>query len=272
MSYNPTTAAEKTGISDMPFDDYNKRAFYEISAERNVERANSTKPAGNFMYDGNAWIPQEYEGFAVVSMLNENQGNEALAARLTGIQKELQYNLSPQNAFYLLPAESFHQTVANTLSADRFKNNILHAGLEGAYPSMVHDAFENIPAPAYAAPIQMKMAGLSIFGTAIGILGVFENEDDYSRIVNFRSAFYNDAQLARLDIKMTRPFIGHITLAYIEQTLNKNQKDHLAAVINEINETLKYEENYFMISNTGLKRYHHLAEFIKQANYPAHQL
>ena len=271
MSYK-LTMTETTGISDMPFSDYNARAFYEVSAERNKQRALTAKPAGNFTCNGDKWQPEEYQGFAVVSMLSTNEGNEPLAARLMEIQNELRYNLSPKCGFYMLPAESFHQTVANTLSADRFKANILNAGLEGAYPSMVHDAFENIHVAENAAPIRMKMIGLSIFGTAIGILGVFEDADDYNRIVNFRAGFYGDDQLSQLDVKMTRPFIGHITLAYVEQTLNKNQKDHLARVINELNETLEYEENYFYISNTGLRRYHHLAEFIKQPNYPVHQL
>ena len=270
MNYKLTTTEE--GISDMSFEDYNKRALYEISAERNRERAFNARSAGNFLYNGNTWLPQEYEGFAVVSMLNDNSDNEALAARLTGIQKELQYNLQPTYAFYQLPAESFHQTVANTLSADRFKNNILNAGLEQDFPELVNNAFDNIPAVDEAGPLRMKMAGLSIFGTAIGVLGIIENEEDYKRIINFRSGFYGNKQLMNLDVKMTRPFIGHITLAYVEHPLNKNQKDHLATVINEINESLNQEDNYFNISKTGLRRYHHLAEFIKQDNYPTYLL
>ena len=266
------TITETARVSDLPFDEYNKRQLSEILAERIWERAHDAKPAGNFFYDGRNWLPQEYEGFAVVSMLNENEENESLVDRLTKIQTELQYNLSPPFGFYRLPAESFHQTMANTLSTDRFKKNIAEAGLEDAYPSIVANAFENIPGPDSMEPIRMRMAGLSIFGTAIGIIGVFENKDDYNRIVSFRSGFYNDEQLAQLDVKMTRPFIGHITLMYIEQNLTKNQKDHLADVINELNETLAEEENYFYISGTDLRRYHHLAEFIKQDNYPIHSL
>jgi len=266
------TITEAVRISDLSFDEYNKRQLSEISAERNWERAHNTKPAGNFFYDGHNWLPQEYQGFAVVSMLNENEENESLVARLTEIQTELQYNLSPRFGFYQLPPESFHQTIANTLSTDRFKKNISDAGLEDEYPSMVANAFENIPGSDSVVPIRMRMAGLSIFGTAIGILGVFENKDDYNRIISFRSDFYNDEQLAQLDVKMTRPFIGHITLIYIEQNLTKNQKDHLADVVNELNETLAEEENYFYISVTGLRKYHHLAEFIKQDSYPVHSL
>jgi hypothetical protein len=214
----------------------------------------------------------EYEGFAVVSMLNENGGNEPLAARLKEVQNELRYNLQPRYAFYQLPADSFHQTVANTLSADRFKKNILDAGLEAEYPAFVLNAFEQIPPSPVELPIDMKMIGLSIFGTAIGMLGIFEREEDYNRILNFRSGFYADPKLSQLDVRMTRPFIGHITLAYIEHALNKNQKNHLAGVINELNATLAGEDNYFRIAQTGLRRYHHLAEFIKQDNYPVYSL
>jgi len=267
MSYKQATAS----TMDLAFDEYNKRQVYEISAERNNERALDARPAGNFIYKNDGWQPLEYEGFAVVSMLDENPGNEPLTARLTAIQKELSLNLSPRAAFYQLPPQSFHQTVANTLSADRFKQHILYAGLEQTYPSMVGKALNAIPSTEGEALIRMKMAGLSIFGTAIGILGIFEDEEDYNQIVNFRSAFYADEQLAKLDVKMTAPFIGHITLTYIEQNLNKNQKEHLAGVISEINESLAVEENYFNIAITGLRRYHHLANFMKKDNYPVHQ-
>jgi len=251
MNANLTTT-ENPVISDMSFADYNKRQLYEVSADRNKERAFNVKPAGNFLYTGATWVPQQYEGFAIVSMLNDNNENEALAARLTEIQTELQYNLSPAYAFYQLPSESFHQTVANTLSADRFKKNIIDAGLEAVYPSIVGGAFENIPEHDNQGPLMMKMAGLSVFGTAIGLLGVLENEDDYSRITRFRSGFYGDP-------KLTHP-------------LNKNQKEHLASVVTEINEALSREENYFNIAKTGLRRYQHLAEFINQDNYPTYLL
>lgn len=272
MSYKLSTLEMTTSISDLSFDDYNKRQRYEISAERNMERAHSSRAAANFIYDGHNWQPQEYEGFAVVSMLSENPGNETLATKLTEIQDELQYNLSPRYAFYQLPAASFHQTIANTLSAGGFKEQIMDAGLEEAYPAIIAEAFGKLPSSHAVNPVRMRMAGLSIFGTAIGILGIFENEDDYTRIVNFRSGFYSDVQLVQLDVKMTRPFIGHITLAYIEQSLNKNQKDHLGEIVNEINEGLAAGEYYFNIANTGLRRYRHLAEFLKRDNYPDYQL
>jgi hypothetical protein len=259
-------------ITDLSFTEYNKRQLFEVSAARNRDRALNTKPAGNFIYQNNAWVPQGYEGFAVVSMLNENEGNEALLGRLLSVQEELRYNLQPCYGFYQLPAESFHQTVANTLSAGRFKQHILNAGLEGAYPGIIEKAFEQIGYLEETEPVMMKMVGLSIFGTAIGMLGVFDDEAAYNRVTRFRAGFYNNQDLAALDVRMTRPFIGHITLTYIEHNLNKNQKDQLANVVIEINESLAGENLYFNITQTGLRRYHHLAEFNKQDNYPDFKL
>jgi len=171
-----------------------------------------------------------------------------------------------------LPPDSFHQTIANTLSADRFKQHILYAGLEAAYPGLVEQAFDQIASSGGAEPLPMKMVGLSIFGTAIGMLGIFEDEEAYERVTSFRAGFYANQELAALDVRMTRPFIGHITLAYIEHSLNKNQKDQLAIVVGEINEALHSEKLLFNIANAGLRRYHHLAEFIKRDDYPDFKL
>lgn len=258
-------------VRELAFHAYNQRQNIEISAERIIESVTKAKPAGNFSFDGRKWVPNEYMGYAVVSMLNANPGNEVLSRYLQEIQASLQENLQPVNGFYMLPPESFHQTVANTLSDVRFKANILNAGIEPVYPDMVKHAFDKISVNRLQNPIKMRAAGLSVFGTAIGMLFTFDNEADYNRILRFRAGLYDDDKLASLDVKMTRPFIGHITLVYIEQKLNKNQKDHLATIVKEINEDVRSKKLYFLISNTGLRRYDHLAEFCNADNYPVYQ-
>lgn len=260
----------ETPIRDLNYRNYQQRQLHEVEPEQIITASGKVMPAEKFGYNGQTWVPNEYKGYAVVSMLNTNPGNEELILFLTSLQQEMKYNLQPLNGFYMLPPESFHQTVANTLSADRYKNNILHAGLDGAYPGMVKNAFSLLPKPQRHAPIRMRLVGLSVFGTAIGMLGTFDYETDYNRITNFRDGFYDDVQLENLGIRMTRLFIGHITLAYIEQKLNKNQKEHLATTINELNESIRQNKHYFLISNTGLRKYDHLAEFQNQDNYPVY--
>jgi len=258
--------------SDFSFEEYNQRQLSEISPERVAEKALQAKVAGKFNWNGTDWIPNDYKGYAIITQLNDLSINQPLIERLTALQKSMAEKLQPNLAFYHLSVESFHQTVANTLSADRFEKNIAAAGLENQYPQIIQQAFNAIHLPDFSEPAKMKMVGLSIFGTAIGLLGIFENKTDYERITNFRKDFYLNDSLAQLYVKMTRPFIGHITLTYIEHPLSEEEKQHLANTILALNEQLTKEENYFYLSNTTLRQYNNLGTFYTQNNYPSIQL
>jgi hypothetical protein len=100
------------------------------------------------------------------------------------------------------------------------------------------------------------------------VLGIFEKETDYQRILRFRSGFYSDPVLAALDVRMTRPFIGHITLAYIERDLTGQQRQQLAEAVHALNRQLKAVEPIFSIFSTGLRRYEHLSSFLRKDNFP----
>jgi hypothetical protein len=253
---------------DLSFADYTARQYRELAPDKLMERAMAVRPSGNYRYDGNGWKPQPYPGFAVVSMVEENAGNESVVTVLKAIASGLIERCPWEESIYLLPADSYHQTVANTLSEKRFLDHIVDAGLEAEYPGMVGKAFTRITPAGDSEPLAMKMIGLSIFGTALGVLGVFENEADYQRILHFRSGFYSDPGLAALDVRMTRPFIGHITLAYIETDLTNQKRQHLAAAVHALNGQLKEVEPVFHLSSTGLRRYEHLSAFRWEDGFP----
>ena len=260
-----------TLTKDLSFGDYTARQYRELAPDRLMERAMAVRPSGNYRYDGNGWEPQPYPGFAVVSMVDENPGNESVVSVLRAIAAGLIERCPWEGSIYLLPADSYHQTVANTLSEKRFLDHVVDAGLEAEYPGMVEKSFSEIrpgAAGGATAPLAMKMIGLSIFGTALGVLGVFEKEVDYQRILHFRSGFYSDPGLAALDVRMTRPFIGHITLAYIETDLTGQQRQHLAAAVHALNGQLKEVEPVFHLSSTGLRRYEHLSAFRWEDGFP----
>jgi hypothetical protein len=256
-------------VSDFSFADYTARQRRDVSSHQIDLRAKTVKPSGNFTYrTDRGWHPNEYTGFAVISMIKNNPLNTFLGFQLHEIQNELHENLDDNEAYYMLPQDSFHQTVANTLSNAAFKQKIEMRGLEPDYAHIIEDAFEQIPGSLEDNPIKMKLVGLSIFGTAIGILGVFESEKDYERITNFRKQFYANPSLNNLGIHMTRPFIGHITLAYIERELQSIERLHLAAVVADINKHLIDNPLNFFIARTELRRYYNLAEFIRKDHFP----
>ncbi len=263
-----TQAMELQDVYDLSFSDYTERQFNDISFAKINERAFITTPAGHFLFANDSWSPLPYEGFAVVSLINSNPGNEKVAALFNRVQLELSRLLYISDAYYFLPAESLHQTIANTLSAGRFEKQIINTGNEEAFPKMVSLAFQQIPSPSRYDTLDMKMVGLSIFGTAIVMLGIFDDGHDYEQITQFRSGFYSDPVLSQVGVTMTRPFIGHVTLAYIEKELTLYEKDMLANAIIDINKALTFESNYFKISNTELVRYHNLAEFVSGQDFP----
>jgi len=70
---------------------------------------------------------------------------------------------------------------------------------------------------------------------------------------------------------MTRPFIGHITLAYIEKELSDEQRRQLAEVVGALNAQLKEVRLVFSYSGTGLRRYEHLSAFLRADGYPRYE-
>ncbi len=258
-------------MADLSLEDYMARQFRELEPGRLLERAMDARPSGNFRYSGAGWAPQPYPGYAVVSMVAEDPGNGRLPDALQAVQAELLRLCPWEGALYALPAASFHQTVANTLSEERFLRHIVRPGLEPGYPDLVAEAFERMPVrPVRELP--MRLVGLSIFGTALGVLGVFEHAADYRRVLDFRSAFYADAALQSMDIRMTRPFIGHITLAYIEADLTARQREELAAAVHQINRSAGDAMPAFDLALAGLRRYQYLSAFLREEDYPQYHL
>lgn len=257
-------------MKDLSFHEYTERQYRELEADRLVERAMQVRPSGNYRYEGVRWNPQPYRGVAVLSMVDEHAGNEMLPGILATVQKGLVERCPWEGAIYLLPPDSFHQTVANMLSAERFLRRIVEPGLEGKYPEMVARAMERIEMKRHGA-VEMELVGLSIFGTALGVLGVFAKEEHYQRILRFRAGLYADPGLAALDVRTTRPFIGHITLAYIEAELSDEQRRELAAAVGLLNEQLKEIRPVFRFTGTGLRRYEDLSSFLRSDAYPRYE-
>ena len=256
---------------DLSYKDYIDRQFREIEQDRLLERALALRPSGNYKRNGAGWVPQSYPGFAIISMVDENQDNHGLPGVLKAVQAGLLEQCPWEESIYPLPPGSFHQTVANNLSEERFLQHIHRPGLEPVYPDLVARAFTKLPSLPHRV-LPMRLIGVSIFGTALGALGIFDSEPAYQRILDFRAGFYDDPHLSTLDVRMTRPFIGHITLAYIETDLDTTQRETLATAVYDINKQFEEAMPTFNLSLTGLRRYHHLSAFHREEDYPRYHL
>lgn len=261
-------------INDLDYTIYQERQLNEITPERLEKNIQGIQSTNKFKYSGGKWNPLPYEGFALLSMLGNNPGNELLLKKLTNIKDQLAEAV-PKESISFLPPESYHQTVANLLSGQRFYQNILQKIKTKTFIAMMGKAFEkeseNSEEPN-PEPIRMSMIGLSVFTSALGILGIFKDKKDYQRIIDFRKTIYSNSALNELDIKRTRPFIGHITLAYLDGDMpNCVQKDFLEACLQVNKEFLMNSPINFNIHQAELRNYQHLAQFDYQPEFPVYQ-
>lgn len=261
------TTIEKP-ITDYSFRDYLAKQHYALSFGNIGEQAMALRKSDKFIFSGNEWVINPYHGFAVVSMVNNNFNNKKITHLLNEINGFLDQKLNRQPTYYMLPEHSFHQTIANTLSDKRYFENIVDKGSLGSFPEMVEDAFQNVRLSYRTEPLQMRMAGLNIFGSCLAVLGVFENEADYETIVSFRKQFYGSPVLQKTDIRWTRPFIGHITLAYLGRDLDHTERLMLESAVNEVNIAFDFTEAVFNINQTELRSYTDLSCFNTTSSYP----
>jgi 2'-5' RNA ligase len=254
-------------ITDLNYIDYHYKQWKELTYEQQVYKANNIKNANNFIYSNNIWQALPYYGFGMITMLNQHEKNHILSNHLLEIQQKIlnlmeeKTNKSIHEKVYLLPEESFHQTIANALSNTRFDQNITEKKLSTTYSDNIAEALSSYKKIGSDNYIKMKMIGVGIFGNAIGLLGVFNDPFDYNSILHFRNYFYNHPSIINLGIQRTRPFIGHITLAYIENDLSLIEKKALVEVTSFINAQWQNEKHKFYIEQTALTSFQNLASF-----------
>jgi hypothetical protein len=253
---------------DLAYTVYNQWQQQSVTPDNLYNQSLQLKVSSHFVFNDGIWDIPDYEGFAIISRLSSNPGNKQCFSQLNHVREILRFRLGNEAYYYWLPEDSYHQTIANTLSSERYHLNIKSPGLEKTYPEMIQKAFSKISIPESPEPISLKMLGFNVFGSCIALLGIFENENDYRRIMTFREKLYSDPALNKIDIKRTRPFIGHVTFAYLGRELTDPSRKLLAETLANINSLIKSMNIVFNISLAELCYFKNLSNFHKDPDYP----
>jgi 2'-5' RNA ligase len=254
-------------ITDLNYIDYHYKQWKELTYEQQVYKANNVKVANNFSFSNKEWVALPYYGFGVISMLHQNEKNILLSQQLVDTQEKLMQLLQEKTSheihekLFLLPENSFHQTIANALSNAKYDTHITEKGLATVYPEKINKILTTYQSVFENKTLRMKMIGLGIFGNAIGALGVFDDPFEYNSILHFRNHFYGNEISIEMGIQKTRPFIGHITLAYIEADLSLIEKKALVEVTTVLNEQWQNEKHFFYIDQAKLTSFDNLGRF-----------
>ncbi len=254
--------------SDLTFNEYNKWQQKAVSFDNLRNQSLQLKAADKYVFNGKEWSIPDYEGFAVISAVNANPGNDKFFNQLIHLKEDLKFRLNNSTSYYWLPENSYHQTIANTLSNERYHKNIKDKGLVQEYPGIIEMAFKSLSVSANPSPISLKMLGYNVFGSCIALLGIFENSTDYERIITFRNQFYGNPELNKLGIKFTRPFIGHVTFAYLGQELTPQEGEHLAHTLSSMNKGIENMKMIFNITQAELRYFKNLSHFQKEPDFP----
>ncbi len=262
----------KSPIEELDFEEYQKRQYFETTFEGIESRMEKVAIGGRSKWISNQWEPQPYPGFAMQAMVEASMDKTSLFIDLAQIQTQLVELIERPGALYPMPKASFHQTVANTFSAERLQRNIIDKGLLEEYPEIIAGALDDLPERDEPEPPCMLLIGVAVFRTAFGLLGIFSSERDFNRIIDFRDQFYKHPTLSRIGIERTRPFIGHVTLGYFEDILTQEEKNQFATGLAKINEEIAQYPLRFYLPKAELHRYETLSEFIPDPSYPAFKL
>ncbi len=265
-------ALENPPVRELDFDQYQKRQYYEVGIDGIESRMEKLSIGGRSKWESNRWIPQSYPGFAMQAMVEASPEKASLFIDLTQIQKRVAGLIERPGVLYPMPKASFHQTVANTLSANRLQRHIIDKGLHDEFPDIIASALEDLPNSDYEDAPSMQLIGVAVFRTAFGLLGIFPDERDFDRILDFRERFYGHPTLFRIGISRTRPFIGHITLGYFEDSLSEDEKRQFSTGLAKINKDILEYPLDFHMPKAELHRYETLSAFISDPAYPSFNL
>lgn len=223
--------------------------------------AGKLRPGQTARWDHPQWSPLPYPGFAFQAMASADARNDQCIDQLEQLRDELVALADAPGRFYPLPSASFHQTVINTFSGDRLEQHLAQRGLLQAFPSRLHAALSGHGDRAESDTVQMSLIGLSLFRTAIGALGIFHNADHYARVMRVRAQAYDHPALKDLGLQRTRPFIGHVTLMYLEAVPSQRERCWLIDALSACNQRLSSEPLPYYMPLASLCEYQDLSAF-----------
>lgn len=257
-----------TQHKDLDFTTYQKRQALYVSESQIRLDSQRIQCSNKFLYVNHRWVKNPYPGYAVVARLNHHENNAVLQSKLAALQ--LHIAALSSIPVFSLPPESYHQTIANTVSDSRFLEHVRIPNREQGFLHAVRNHFKECTMPPQPSPLVMRPAGLSIFGSSYGMLFSFTSEDPYRFILYFREQFYANAVLHSYDIRQTRPFIGHITLGYFGTDSTQEQKMQFANLIVSLNRSQEFQAlPPFIMPRFVLNQYDELSCFNEYPQSPS---
>ncbi len=240
-------------VKDQPYQEYQ----YSLVASVGEPLSTLTShPVGRYRFHEKEkiWKPLSCHGITILAEPYAIGGNVVFA--LKTLQEKIQVLT---HDFAPVPPETFHLTVADLIWGDKYAALIQSQGCEMQNTQI----FQRVNAIFQGLEIRSLTQHATIVGVGgfPGAVVAFVNFEEavYNRIMTLRDKIYTDLILAQYGVFRERPFLGHITLGYIEGVPPHGLNDAL--------NTIRFTTDFmlpqwtFELSGVGIYTFRSMSEY-----------
>ncbi len=193
-------------IEDGSYDEYIERV--QQKADEDLRRLEWRRPGKYALTESSSerlhFKPVPYPGCTVLAIPYPCR-DLAYMADLQGKLVEASEEFAP------VPVDTFHMTIADLVAGEKYES--LGARRRN---QLLARASELAASWNCGTLIRARICGLSAFPGVVVALVDFESASDYQKVIQLRSAIYGDGQLREFGVTREFPFVGHVTLGYVE--------------------------------------------------------
>lgn len=254
---------------DKTYDEYQQQIQTKLSELTIRETIDQLQPLELFIWDRQGeWKPRRHAGYTLITPNFPDDAVNIKAYVHLGDTQQRFFGKLESGQYVLAPVSAFHLTVARLVSGPEYEKRIMGRQDQFFIETLAKE-FRQFPS---FKSIEMMIRGVSVLpGGFIAALLEAAQEDDYQRLLSFRNQLYGNGTLKSFGVEPKRPFIGHVTLAYIQARLNQENRNNLLETIQTINQRYFATPVPFEITQAEVRKFDHYLKFDREPSWPVVQ-
>lgn len=212
--------------------------------------------------------PVPFPGYTIITLPSEEDAaNNTCYTNLEYCQGQILQHFP--GLMVPVPPASFHLTLADLIWASSFIDARENPEFEEQLRSRIGQIFEQTqPLVSGGQQIKFQLLGFMIMPRAIAVSLVAKDESTYDRIVKFRRAIYQNADLIGLGIEQQYGFIAHVTLGYFGDIPPDLDRDRLSNTLSDLNLQWLDNPQELWVQRAELRKFDDMTRYYREPDWP----
>jgi len=214
-----------------------------------------------------------FPGYTIITPPGQEDDaqNQPLFKVLEQTQKQLNEHLG-QDLFALVPASSFHVTLADLIWDGAYRHAAGDARFETQLRDRLQQIFQQCAPIQENKPIQFQALGLMVMTRAVAICLAPTDEYSYERILKFRRSIYQNRDLIGLGIEQQYYFTPHITLGYFGTAPTDEQRLKMGDIFIDLNQQwLDQNPHLYYVTRAELRKFDDMTRYYREPDWAVFQ-